>query len=508
MVNRRRSIRDIPLTPKQRSAEDALQWKEEPVAPMPRRDVEEVLDMNEELLREEQPLAHASEVAHIDVQEKSRVPKKIKISDGTRMKPKVREYPVEPAFMSSRTETEDEDNSESFTKKESTVKKYEKGENGYVTKFSGNNSGSALKKIILGLGVVAVIAFFALSNVFAHATITIKNSGSTETLTDVILPQPITYTALTKNIEKTVTVSNPKMVTIQKKATGEVVLYNNFSTSPYELIATTRLETANGSVYRLLNDIKIPGKKVVGGKETPGSITVKVEADAPGDLYNARPGIELRIPGLIKGTGKYVNIYGKTANQFTGGQTGQTIDTTSQSTVTAIDEAKSQVREQVISDFNQSNPEFIVLPDSIQVTHSIGTITTKDDSAQIKVPITVKAIGLSKTDLSASLDTYFADKKLKVDSTSITQLTYSVSTTENDTILKDKFNIKAAGQVAVTPTVSGVEIADKVAGKKASMALEEIRGFVAAQNEVEIKIWPFWKNTIPKTAEKIEIIFE
>lgn len=503
MVNRRRSIRDIPLASKQRKVEDALQWREEPIVPVPRRDVEEVLDMTEELLREENPLANASEVAHIEVYEKTKVPKKIKISDGTRTKPKVREYRVEPAFMSSSSQYEDDTNS--IVKKEHATKNFYKDAAG---KSGVNHSGSRMKKIMLGIGMIVVIVFFTLSNAFAHATVIIKNSENVETLTEVLLPQPVTYTALTKNKEKIVTIDNPVQVNIQKKAVGEVVLYNNFSTAPYELIASTRLQTANGSVYRLLNDIKIPGKKVVAGKSTPGSITTKVEADAPGDIYNARPGIELRIPGLIKGTGKYVNIYGKTANQFTGGQTGKTIDTSSQSVAAAIDEAKKQVGEQVISEFNQSNPEFMVLPDSIQITHSVGTVSTTDGASQIKVPITVKAIGLSKTNLLASLDSYFADKKIKADSASLNQLTFSVSTTENDTILKDKFNIKATGQVVVTPTVSGAEISEKIAGKKANIALEEMKSIVSTQNEVEIKIWPFWKNTVPNTPDKIEILFE
>jgi hypothetical protein len=493
MPNQRRSIRDIPLTPKQRTEEDALKWKEEPAVPQLRRDVEEVPDMAEELLREEKPLDHATEVAHIDIKAKPVSTRKIKISDGTRLRTKAPRYDIEPAFISSDVDTDTSTQTKEFASKKPA---------------SIGDKNTWLKRGVVGTALVVIVLFLLLSFVFNRASIAIKGANTVETFSNTALPTPVTYTALTKNIEKSITVSKPKTISVQKKATGEVVLYNNFSTSPYELIATTRLETANGSVYRLLSDTKIPGKKTVNGKDTPGSITVKVEADLPGDIYNARPGIELRIPGLIKGTGKYVNIYGKTANQFKGGETGQALDTSSDQITAAINTLKAEVEGEMIREFNQSNPELFILSDSIQVSHAIGAMSDKDGSSQIKIPLTIKAIGLQKSELSSAIDAHLLTKRVKVGNSTYENIKFTVSKTDDNTLLKDKFNILADGQITVSPLISEQEIIANIAGKPSTFAFDYLDSNLTEGSEIKVNVWPFWKNKIPNNPAKIELIFE
>jgi hypothetical protein len=493
MPNQRRSIRDIPLTPKQRTEEDALKWKEEPVVFQPRRDIEEIPDMAEELLREEKPLDHTAQVTHIDIKAKPVSTKKIKISDGTRLRTKTPSYDSETAFISSDTTMDD-----SLRTKDVGSKIF----------YLGTEKNLWLKRGILITALSAIVLFLLLSFVFNRASIAIKGANTAETFSNTELPIPVTYTALTKNIEKNITVSKPKTISVQKKATGEVVLYNNFSTSPYDLIATTRLETANGSVYRLLSDTKIPGKKTVNGKDMPGSITVKVEANLPGDIYNARPGIELRIPGLIKGTGKYVNIYGKTANQFKGGETGQTLDTSSDQITTAINILKAEVKEGVVREFNQSNPELFILSDSIQVSHAIGAMSDKDGNSQIKIPLTIKAIGLLKSELSSALDAYLLTKKVKVGNSTYENIKFTISKTDDSTLLKDKFNILADGQITVSPLVSEQEIVASVAGKSSTSAFDYLSSNLTEAVEIKVGVWPFWANKIPNNPAKIKLIFE
>ncbi len=495
MPNQKRSIRDIPLTPRQRTEAGALKWKSEPIASQLRRDVEEVPDMTEELLREEKPLDHAEEVAHIDIKIKPVSKRKIKISDGTHLRTKTPRYNIEPAFISSETDT---DTDTSLQTKQSTSKK----------PSSIGDKNTWFKRGVVGVALGAITLFLLLSFVFNRASIAIKGANTVETFSNTALPTPVTYTALTKNIEKSITVSKPKTISVQKKATGEVVLYNNFSTSPYELVATTRLETANGSVYRLLSDTKIPGKKTVNGKDTPGSITVRVEADLPGDIYNARPGIELRIPGLIKGTGKYVNIYGKTANQFKGGETGQVLDTSSDQITTAINTLKAEVGEEMIREFNQSNPEFFILSDSILVSHAIGAISDKDGSSQIKIPLTIKAIGLQKSELSSAIDAYLLTKRVKVGNSTYENIKFTVSKTDDNTLLKDKFNILADGQITVSPLISEQEIVANIAGKPSTFAFDYLDSNLTEGAEIKVDVWPFWKNKIPNNPAKIELIFE
>ena len=94
----------------------------------------------------------------------------------------------------------------------------------------------------------------------------------------------------------------------EKKATGEVVIYNNFSSSPQTLVATTRLVSSDGKIYRLNNSITVPGAEAPGGKITPSSIRASISADKPGEAYNLSPGVKFRIPGF-EGSPKYDGFY-------------------------------------------------------------------------------------------------------------------------------------------------------------------------------------------------------
>jgi hypothetical protein len=270
-------------------------------------------------------------------------------------------------------------------------------------------------------------------------------------------------------------------------------------------VATTRLETANGSIYRLVGDIKIPGKKTVGGKEVPGSITVKVQADKPGDIYNARPGIDLSIPGLIKGTATFKGVYGKTANQFTGGSTGKTIQSSSDEVKQAVEQTKQQVGAEITTEFERQNPEFFLLKDSVQVLTSIGDTQLKDDQAVIKLKLTVKGISLAKSDIDTAIKQYLDLENQVPQGDIFTDLVYQVSETPNETIVADKFNISVKGTTQVVLGLTVGDIQQSIAGKSSVEALSIVQSRVPTQAKVAIKMVPFWKRSIPSALEKIYV---
>ncbi|HPC31114.1 MAG TPA: hypothetical protein PK119_01460 [Candidatus Paceibacterota bacterium] len=108
----------------------------------------------------------------------------------------------------------------------------------------------------------------------------------------------------------------------EKKATGVVTLFNNYSTSPQVLVATTRLSTPDGKIFRLDSRIVIPAATTEDGKLVPSSIDVKVTADEAGPEYNIAPcelpNCKFTIVGF-KGTPKYEGFYGISKNPMTGG---------------------------------------------------------------------------------------------------------------------------------------------------------------------------------------------
>lgn len=84
---------------------------------------------------------------------------------------------------------------------------------------------------------------------------------------------------------------------VQKSATGKIVVYNNYSTEAQTLVAKTRFETSNGLIFRIQDQVTVPGQKTANGTKVPGSVTVTVVADKPGDSYNVGLA-DFTIPGF------------------------------------------------------------------------------------------------------------------------------------------------------------------------------------------------------------------
>lgn len=53
---------------------------------------------------------------------------------------------------------------------------------------------------------------------------------------------------------------------VSKRAGGQIVIYNAFTSQPQSLVSGTRLQTPDGKIYHLDKSIVIPGAKIEGGK--------------------------------------------------------------------------------------------------------------------------------------------------------------------------------------------------------------------------------------------------
>lgn len=108
--------------------------------------------------------------------------------------------------------------------------------------------------------------------------------------------------APTKGVEK-----------VEKKASGQIVIYNTFSSSTQVLAENTRFETPDGKIFRINKKVTVPG--------SPKSIEVTVYADKAGEEYNVGL-VDFTIPGF-KGTTKYEKIYARSKTKMMGGYVGE-----------------------------------------------------------------------------------------------------------------------------------------------------------------------------------------
>jgi hypothetical protein len=302
-----------------------------------------------------------------------------------------------------------------------------------------------------------------------------------------------------------------KTVSVNKKATGTVTLYNNYSTEPYDLIKTTRLQTAKGSVYRLTADVRIPGKKTAGGKDTPGTVNATVEADLPGSEYNAKGGTELRLPGLVEGSLRYNQIYAKVVTNFTGGAKGTAPDLSASGVESAVNAAKEQASADFLASAKTENPDLLFLPDSINVTTSFDSTkipASTGGQAEMPVRVTVKAIGLKRDALKAELESHLTAKTgqaVVVSPDVLDVLNYAVTDTEDDSLTSGAFKIKVSG--SVMGSYSG-NMSDALKQQLAGMPLGSAKLVIDEKfpnQDVSVRAWPFWMDKVPTDLNKIKV---
>jgi hypothetical protein len=172
---------------------------------------------------------------------------------------------------------------------------------------------------------VLVVVIGLLTYIFNRATVTIVpkyvdidnlnktiNFTNNATSTNGSVPFIIATSSLSKS--KTLQLSDSQKV--EAKASGKIVIYNNYDSNTQKLIKSTRFESSSGKIYRINQSIEVPGKK----GDTPGSVEVTVYADSYGADYNTDP-TDFTIPGF-KGTPRYKGFFARSNGPITGGSSG------------------------------------------------------------------------------------------------------------------------------------------------------------------------------------------
>jgi len=128
--------------------------------------------------------------------------------------------------------------------------------------------------------------------------------------------------SIEKHLEETFLSTGEKDVA--QKAKGKLTVYNNYSTLPQTLIATTRFQSEEGLIFRTLNTITVPGSQVQNGEVVPGKIDVDVIADKAGDKYNIKPG-RFTIPAFKErgDLDRYNKYYGESTEAIRDGIIGK-----------------------------------------------------------------------------------------------------------------------------------------------------------------------------------------
>lgn len=371
------------------------------------------------------------------------------------------------------------------------------------------------KKSLLGTWIfiasigLLITGFFLFTFIFNKATITIapkfqdvdsfqrivtlsQNPTSTEVVSFIVATSSITKT-------KALLLSETKK--IETKASGKIVIYNNYDAEPQKLIKNTRFESPTGKIYRINQSITVPGK--VG--QTPGSIEVTVYADSTGSDYNSEP-VDFTIPGF-KDTDRYTTFFARSKGPITGGAAGNVTMPSLSDLNAAKDELAIALASEIKENLSKvSYPGYMSLYTAIQIEY-------EDNEAQLTSgggkEYMMTATGYLAMISTASLAKTIAKTSVRdfdgvpVDLSYTDTLVYAI---QNDgRISKNEDLILALnGSPRIIWSTDKEQVKLSVAGKK-RQEFKTLMKSVPSIDGAETSFYPLWLTRFPEQPSKITV---
>lgn len=177
------------------------------------------------------------------------------------------------------------------------------------------------------------------------------------------------------------------------KARGTVVIYNEYSTEPQPLVATTRLEAPDGKIFRLVKGVTVPGKSTANA--APGAIEAEVIADKAGSGYDVEP-TRFSIPGF-KGSPKYEAFYAKSTQAMQGGlgEAEEVLAVSETDIANAYAAAEKEAKEKLLANLRSSlGQEEVLLEEAVmfELGKPLADAKAGDLVSSFSVSVSAKAV--------------------------------------------------------------------------------------------------------------------
>lgn len=383
------------------------------------------------------------------------------------------------------------------------------------SEYTSTGGKSKKKTWIFGgiIAVVVIIFIIGMMTIFASATVNIvpKNQELDVTIESLaankIEKDSIKYEVVKISNSKTISVEATGEELAEIKASGKIIVYNNFSTEPQRLIIRTRFETKEGLVYRIPESIIVPGKTAKNGVVTPGSIEVEVFADEPGEKYNIGK-VDFTIPGFKSDSQRYNNFYARSVTDMTGGFVGKVKTVLPAEKQAALQNIDSEIQADLAKELQTKIPDGLVLL-SNAIIYKSRELPAKSESSNTLIgkEVTAFALMLNRAELSNKIASEYLSKSAEWDnikssifdfsSLSIDNITGNVEEGENLTL-------RIKGKVSVWADIDTKMITEKLLGAPKEN-LQNIMNEYKGISSITAIIRPIWKKSFPKNSSKIHV---
>jgi hypothetical protein len=353
----------------------------------------------------------------------------------------------------------------------------------------------------MGKTTVSVIAKSQAVTFGDRTTILALPAGSSGATTDAL-----TYQTATQSAEDGATVKSSGVQHVEESASGSVLLFNAFSDAPVKLVKTTRLESPTGQVYRIREDVSIPGR--LNGK--PGSLSVMAYADQVGAEYNSAAIARLTLPGLktSKG-GMYDTVYASAPQGFSGGFKGDrpgVDDAVLTATRTSLrTDLETKARAALLSTVAEGS----FLPPSL-ITVSFDSLPTEpaeDGNARIREKVTASGPLFDAKLLAHALAVVSGSDLSGTDIRLADTTTFALSTAEvglPPLYGTTPLTLYVSGKANFVWDVKADELARSLAGHNTSEFQAIISTFPGVISG-DASILPFWNHSFPADPSAINV---
>jgi len=379
-----------------------------------------------------------------------------------------------------------------------------------------------LKWISILVSLAAVVAlFFFGSGFFVAATVEVipkqKPLVLAETFEAVKAPgdssATLTFDVLTTDWKKvsqvTTGVAKEK---ISRSASGQIIIYNDYSKTPFDLVANTRFEAPNGKIFRIREKVVIPGQKSEGDKVVPGSTEATVYAAEPGDKYNLGL-VDFVVPGL-RGSPAFGKVYARSKTPLTGGFVGEVNTIPKNEEERIRTKLREDLRQKLIGNVRfQIPPTFIFYAGAAAVNFrtsqpsSTSSSPTQGNSVLIEESGQLQSVIFNRQQLTKLLLKKgipgFAGQPVEIqglDQLNLTLLTKIVGPLAD----VKKVSFRLEGSVQVVGVIKVEELQTKLAGLKRTEIKTALQQFPLIESAT-VTLQPSWWTKLPSDPAKIRV---
>jgi hypothetical protein len=324
-----------------------------------------------------------------------------------------------------------------------------------------------------------------------------KNATSTDLAFDTI--------SAAKDASKTIPATGDKQV--ETRSTGTIVIYNNYSSAPQRLIKNTRFETTDGHIFRIDESVTVPGKDTSTG--APGSVEATVFADAAGADYNIGLS-DFTIPGF-KSDPRYSKFFARSKTVMSGGFIGSIKTAAPADLAKAKSDTEASLKADLIKNLQSQVPQGMILfPNSIFVQYQLisppDSNELKEHAVAYGVIFDSKKIGSA---IAAATVGDYDPATGAVEASPIENLTFTSVPADAKPWETGTVSFSLSGTTTITWQFDADKLRNDLAGQmKDKSRIATILQAYPSIDHAEVVVRPFWKSTLPKDPEKINIAIE